>query len=346
MEYKDYYKILGVKQDAAQAEIKKAYRRLARKHHPDFNKDNPAAEAKFKEINEAYQVLGDQEKRRKYDQLGSNWDKYQQSQGSPYDFGSAPGFGDAGFQGFSAGKFSGFSDFFRTFFGGFEPHDGVEDLFSQAPGRGRRKAPVAEVAGEIPVTVREAVLGVSKHLALNQAMPCPECGGRGVTGRGPCPACFGRGSVVRPEELEVKIPAGVQNGSKIRLGGKGRAPAGSGEREELYLQVRIEDDPFFHLRGRNIFCEVPVTLVEAVLGAEIDIPTVSGRVRMRIPPETRNGQTFRLKNKGLPALGRHGQGDQIVKVKVVLPQDLSLREKELFHELARLRRENPREGLG
>lgn len=349
MEYKDYYQILGVEKNADGAVIKKAYRKLARRYHPDFNKDDPEAEKKFKEINEAYQVLSDPEKRRKYDQLGANWDKYRN-----YDFRGAPGdfFGSGasaggGFQDFSRGKFSGFSDFFKTFFGGFDLFGGGEDIFSGSQTRSRpTSARPRSITAEVQITVREAVQGTRKQFTLNREQPCSQCGGRGVSPDNKvCTSCFGRGIVFHPETLEVRIPAGVEEGSKVRVPGKGGAVTGSNARGDLLLVIRILGGTLFRLEGRDIHCDIPISVSEAVLGAEIDVPTATGKVRMRIPPETQNLQTFRLKGKGLPPLGRKPGGDQIITVKVVLPRNLSAREKELFHELAKLRRENPRSEL-
>jgi DnaJ-class molecular chaperone len=211
---------------------------------------------------------------------------------------------------------------------------------------GSRKAAVksADAAAEIHITLREAVQGGRARLTLQREGACRQCGGQGLSGGGICPACTGRGAVLLPEDIEVNIPAGVQQGSRIRLQGKGGAPGRSRQPGDLYLSVNIQDDRSFHLRGRNIHTEVPLTASEAALGAEVDVPTVTGRVRMRIPPETQNGTTFRLKGKGLPALGRHPAGDQIVTVRIVIPSNLSAREKELYHELARIRRWDPRSG--
>lgn len=345
MEYKDYYKVLGVPKDADQAAVKKAYRRLARKHHPDFNKGNPESERKFKEINEAYQVLGDPDKRKRYDQLGANWDSFGRTGGAPPDFSGFQGYPGGGFQDFSTGKFSGFSDFFKTFFGGFDLFTDTEEPRASRRASSRRAAEKpADASAEIHITLREAVQGGRARLTLQRETPCRPCGGQGLSGNGICPACMGRGSVLQPEDIEVNIPAGVQQGSRIRLQGKGGTPGRSGQPGDLYLLVNIQEDKSFHLRGRNIHTEVPLTASEAALGAEVDVPTVAGKVRMRIPPETQNGTTFRLKGKGLPALGRHAAGDQIVTVRIVIPSNLSAREKELYHELARIRRWDPRSG--
>lgn len=346
MDYKDYYKILEVDKAAGADAIKKSYRRLARKYHPDFNKGNKAAEQRFKEINEAYQVLGDEEKRSKYDQLGADWDKYKEAPGGGFDPSVFAGFGDLGGRG-GAGKRGGFSDFFRMFFGGAEEFDFAGMPTTGGPRRPRRAGGAAhseEPAAELPVSVREAVTGTRQRLTLNREVPCDACGGRGLSSSGLCPRCGGRGVSILPEIIDVNIPPGVQTGSKVRLRGKG-APGPGGRRPDLFLAVRVQPDPLFRLEGRDVHCELPLTVFEAVLGAEIDCPTASGRVRMRIPPETDNGRTFRLKGKGLPALGSHPAGDQIVTVRVVLPRNLGEAERDLFLQLAALRRDNPRSGL-
>lgn len=345
MEYKDYYKLLGVPKDADPAAIKKAYRRLARKHHPDFNKGNPESERKFKEINEAYQVLGDSEKRRKYDQLGAQWNTFGKAPGGPFDFSGFQGYPGGGMPDSGAEGFSGFSDFFKTFFGGFDIFTGTEAARPTRRGGARRAADKpADSTAEIQISLREAVSGTRTRLNLQMESPCPQCGGQGLAGGSLCTACGGRGAILRPEEIEVSIPAGVHQGSRVRLRGKGRPSPRTGTRGDLYLTVTILDDARFQLRGRNIHVDVPVTVSEAALGAEIEVGTITGKVRMRIPPETQNGATFRLKGKGLPSLGQHPAGDQILTVRVVIPTGLSAREKDLFHELAKIRQWDPREG--
>ena len=253
MEYKDYYNILGVAKGATQAEIKKAYRLLARKYHPDFNRDNPDSERRFKEINEAYQVLGDADKRQKYDHLGANWQNYQHfdgAQGGSGDYDFFRHFSGAGRADFGTGRQTGFSDFFKMFFGG-------ADLFGDSAatdasgGRRGGSRPAADLNAEIRIPLRDAAQGRTMRITLQSESPCPQCGGRGGTGRGVCPACQGAGSTYQPEDVEVKIPAGVHDEFKIRLRGKGRAAAGRRERGDLYLTVRVENDAFFRLQGRE-----------------------------------------------------------------------------------------------
>jgi len=344
MEYKDYYQVLGVPKSATQEEIKKTFRRLARKYHPDFNKGNVSAENQFKEINEAYQVLSDPEKRRKYDQLGANWDKYQDFQGSPFDFGAPRDFsrmrgGEPG-----RGRAGGFSDFFKTFFGGFDLFDQAEETAGKSRFRTSRQAERArESTATLQITLAQAVTGAMTRVSLRTDETCPECGGHGAAATRFCVNCLGQGTVSRTEEIKVRIPAGVGNGSRIRLRNKGRPNPATGVPGDLYLVVQVQDEAQFQLRDRNIHTEVALSLYEALLGAEIDVPTITGRVRMRIPPETQPESTFRLKGKGLPALGASPAGDQIVKVRIVLPTQLTGREKELLRELAALRPEHARE---
>ncbi len=359
MEYKDYYKTLEVDKSASQEAIKKAYRRLARKYHPDFNKGNKLAEQRFKEINEAYQVLGDEGKRKKYDQLGADWEKYKDFDGAGFDgttfmhdfsrFGAGPRAGGAQRPGGAKGRSGNFSDFFRAFFGNFDlfdsPKGAATDPFARRP---HRRSGAAAQAGEntteAAITIQESMKGIRKRIILKREVWCPQCGGKGASGTGVCPRCLGKGAVASPETIDVNIPPGVQSGSRVRLKGKG-SPGVDGKPGDLYLVIKVQPDPVFSLVGRDIHMELPLTVTEAVLGAEIDCPTAAGKVRMRIPPETQNGQVFRLKGKGLPALGAHPAGDQIATVRIVLPRLLTAREKELYTQLAALRRDDPRKGF-
>jgi DnaJ-class molecular chaperone len=328
MEYQDYYQTLGVARDASQAEIKKAFRRLAREHHPDTKPDDKAAEQRFKAINEAHAVLSDPEKRKKYDMLGANWEAYSHAdpsgayQGGPNPFAGFAGVGGANRSGQSGNvryefRTSGggdFSDFFRTFFatdagpsaGGARSRAGqgptFEEILGQmglddasagaTRGRGqstghattRRAAPTAEAIAEI--SLDEAFHGTTRRIELEG------------------------------KRLDVTIPRGADNGTRVKLSGKG--PAGG----DLVVVVRVRPHPVFTRRGADLERELPITLEEALLGAEVPVTTLKGRVLLRIPPGTQNGRTFRLKNQGMPHLRGDGTGDLLARTRVVLPTDL------------------------
>ena len=314
MEFKDYYKILGVDRDADDKTIKQAYRRLARKFHPDVSKVKGAAE-RFKEINEAYAVLSDPEKRKRYDSLGPDWHRYAQAGSGPFE-GFRVHFGGPGG---GLGEAGGFSDFFRTIFG--DPGRGGGDLFTdldQELGRTRRAGPARgeDVQAYLEVSLEEAYRGSRKTLDLD-----------------------GR-------HLEVKIPPGVDTGSRVRVTGGGASARAGGDRGDLYLLVTVRPHPFFDRKGDDLYLELPLTVAEAALGTEVQVPTFKGNVSMRVPPETSSGKTFRLPGYGMPRLKGGGAGDQYVRIKVVIPTGLSAREKVLFEELKRLRPEDPRVHLG
>lgn len=361
MGYKDYYQILGVPKNASEKDIKQAYRRLARKYHPDVNPGNKQAEEKFKEISEAYEVLSDKEKRAKYDQFGEYWKQAsQQGQaGWPGGFTTHEDFG----AGFDLGR-----DLFETLFGG-----------ARSQTTAQREAVGQDVEQEIEVTLEEAFSGATKYLNVtlqdtcdtcrgtgdqpgSPTRPCPSCrgagkasgiagllgqacehcGGRGRIASQKCTACGGSGWATRQRRIEVKIPAGVDNGSRIRLTGEGVAGRPGGRRGDLYLVVRVRPHPTFERKGDDLYVEVPVTFPEAALGAEITVPTINGRVKMKVPPGTQSGQSFRLAGMGMPRLHGTGRGDQFVKTYVVVPKNLTARERELVRELASLRPESPR----
>lgn len=312
MEYKDYYKILGVERNADDKTIKQAYRRLARKHHPDVNKTKGAAE-RFKEINEAYEVLSDPEKRKRYDNLGPDWQRFAPA-GSPFE-GFRVHFGG---RGGDVGDLGGFSDFFKTIFGDLGVRGGgfFTDLGEEIGGRrGSRRARGQDVQAAIEVSLDEAYHGTPKAFELD-----------------------GR-------RLEVKIPPGVDTGSRVRVAGVGSAGAAGGERGDLYLSVTVRPHPVFERKGDDLYVDLPVTVAEAALGAEVDAPTLKEKMTLKIPPETSSGRTFRLRGYGMPRLKGGGYGDLYVQIKVVVPTGLSARERQLFEELKRLRPENPRAHL-
>jgi DnaJ-class molecular chaperone len=347
--YKDYYKILGVSKTADAKAIKQAYRKLARKYHPDQNPGNAAAAERFKEINEANEVLSDPEKRQRYDTLGPDWARY--AEAGAGGFGAGPGApGPGGFRVHvdQAGDLGDFSEFFRTVFGDLgarrSPFEGVEFEDRgpfRAGGRGRRGG---DLEAEVEITLEEAHAGTRRTIEFQELEPCGTCQGSGRQGKGPCPTCRGSGQVPRSSRVEVRIPAGVRDGSRVRAAGEGGAGVGGGTRGDLYLRVRLAPHPLFERREDDLHVELPIAVWEAGLGAEVEVPTLRGKVSMKIPPETSSGRTFRLPGYGLPHVKGGGRGDQYVRVRVVLPRNLTAQERALFEQLRGLRRgDSPRE---
>jgi molecular chaperone DnaJ len=334
MNYKDYYAILGVPKNAAEKDVKSAYRKLARKWHPDANPDNAkAAEEKFKEISEAYEVLGDPEKRKKYDVLGSNWQQaarqaeqqrqYRSARFGDQDFGFD--FGGAGTGG--AGP-SGFSDFFDMFF------SGIGRRHTQTAGFPQRGQ---DLETTIELTLRDVYDGGKKAVSLQIEDTCPRCNGTGTDGGRLCPQCSGTGHVLVTKKFEVTIPKGIGDGQRIRLaaqGGMGRAGAPNGD---LYLIVKLLDDSTYKRKGDDLYVDLPVSIYDLVLGGEVKVPTMAGQVAMTIPEGTQNNRLLRLSGKGLPKVKGGGAGDQYVRLVGQLPQSLDEKEKKLFKELSSLR---------
>lgn len=311
MDYKDYYKILGVTKNATEKEIKQAYRRLARKYHPDVNPNDKAAQEKFKEINEANDVLSDPGKRRKYDTLGANWQQYEQYQRAggqgPFQWGGqgtqyrtvTPEEFESIFGGIGGGDLGGFSDFFNTFFGGG---------FGGA-GTRTRPRPGQDIEQELEISLDEAYHGATRLVDKD-----------------------GR-------RLEIKIPAGVKTGSKIRYAGEGMPGMAGGSAGDLYLRVQVAPHPTFERKGDDLHCELPVDLYTAVLGGETNLSTLKGQLVLKIPAETQSGKVFRLVGQGMPKLNETNSfGDLYAKVRVVLPEHLTPAERELFEKLAKLRK--------
>jgi len=323
MAKKDYYKILGVSRNATESEIKQTYRRLARKYHPDVNPDDKSAEAKFKEINEAYEVLSNKEKRSKYDQFGDQWqyaDQFAQAgyQQTPYrDFGDVGG--TTGFH------------FVEEDLGSL-----FDELLSRADTRRARPRKGHNIDTPVEVTLEEAYHGTTRILTLQAEEPCPTCRGSGLIGNVPCATCQGSRVVTQLKRLEVKIPPGVQTGSRVRIAGKGQ-PGYGGAPGDLYLIISVKPHPLFERRGDDLYTEISVPLTVAVLGGEFQVPTPKGKLALKIPPETPNGQAFRLAGQGMPHLNGSSRGDLFAKVNVVLPRKLSMEEKELFKRLHQLR---------
>jgi molecular chaperone DnaJ len=344
MDFKDYYKTLGVPRDADEKTIKSAYRRLARKHHPDVNKGSAE---RFKEISEAHTVLSDPEKRKRYDALGPDWERYAQA-------GPGPG-GRSPFEGQEVhftGDAGDFSDFFRTIFGGGNfgggrgrrRGGGFADVSFGDGGPGESWGGVVtdrggDVEAGVELTLEEAFNGVRRTISLELDEPCKTCGGSGHVDRKPCATCRSTGWARSQRHLEVKIPAGVDTGSRVRVAAEGPGGAGGGARGDLYLHVTVKPDPRFERKGDDLYTDLPVSAVDAALGTEMAVPTLKGQVSMKIPPETSSGRTFRLPGYGMPRLRGGGAGDQYVKVQLVIPGGLSPRERELFGELRTLRAE-------
>lgn len=365
MAKRDYYEVLGVSRDADEQEIKKAYRRLARQYHPDVNKDDPDAEAKFKEISEAYQVLSNPQTRAQYDRFGHA--AFEGPAG-----GGGAGAGGGGFDPFGGFADLGFEDIFDAFFGG--------------GGRRRARGPVrgADLRYDLELDFEEAAFGIETEISVprvevcphchgNKAEPgtpirtCPECGGTGEVRRvqqtplgrlvnvHTCPRCRGEGQTVetacrecrgagvvrRTRRIRVKVPAGIEDGQRIRLAGEGEAGERGGPPGDLYVFVTVRPHPFFRREGRDIHCEVPISFVQAALGDEIEVPTLEGTATLKIPEGTQTGTVFRMRGKGVPDVRGFGRGDQYVTVKVVTPTHLTDEQRDLLRRFARAGGEQP-----
>ncbi|MBV6503485.1 MAG: Chaperone protein DnaJ [Fimbriimonadales bacterium] len=352
MASKDYYAVLGVDRNADAKEIKSAYRRLARKYHPDVNPKSRAAEERFKEISEAYDVLSDEKKRKLYDRFGDNWeaaskmgDNFQPGAGQGFriDFEGAP---------------SGFESIFENFFGGFGPSGGgvsiphdveqtveltleevdtgtqrvftyrVEDACSTCDGRGYVASQKASACPQCGGS------GKSRGI-LGFAQACPACGGTGTYSRQACPTCHGHGSISATRRMEVKIPAGIQDGTRLRVAGGGPV-AGGGRKGDLYVVVRVRPHPRFKRRGDDLETEVPVDYTVAALGGMVIVPTLHGSVDMKVPPGSQTGQVFRVGGKGLSKMGG-GHGNLLVRLRITVPKNLTRKEEALLKEVMQAR---------
>jgi len=329
MASKDYYNVLGVGRNASTQELKKAYRQLARKYHPDVNPGDKSAEETFKKINEAYEVLSDKEKRKKYDKFGDQWqhaDQFAQAGGKqgPYQGFSSSTFSRSGGTRFEGGDIGSlFDEILRGGGGaGFKPR----------PRRGQ------DIEYGVEVSLKEAFGGTHRMLSLQTQKPCPSCRGSGSQQNNICPNCRGAGIVPGTERLEVKVPAGVKTGSRVRLAGKGGHGASGGSRGDLFLLVKVKPHRLFERNGDDLKVSAPVPLTIAMLGGEVSVPSIKGvKLALKIPPETQNGRTFRLTGQGMPKLGKATRGNLIARADIVLPDKLSAEEKDIFKKLKQLR---------
>ena len=336
VEFKDYYRILGVDRSADDKAIKSAYRKLARKYHPDVAKGKDAGE-RFREITEAYEVLSDPEKRRRYDTLGPDWQRQAQPGPAGQPGGMHVEYGDLG----------DFSEFFRTIFGDAAPRGrrapgfgrgGFEDLSGGFGGSPRGD----DVQANVTITLEEAYSGTRKTFEFEMEEPCPTCRGAGNVGGKPCATCRGSGWQRARRDVDVKIPDGVRSGQRVRVAGEGGG--GLQHRGDLYLAVTVAPHRDFERKGDDIMLALPITAPEAALGATLEVPTLRGKVSMKVPPATSSGRTFRLPGYGMPRVKGGGAGDQLVTVRIVMPSDLKPDEKELYERLKTLRSESPRSG--
>ncbi|MGZ8196464.1 MAG: DnaJ C-terminal domain-containing protein [Methylosarcina sp.] len=314
MEYKDYYKIMGLAKDATPDEIKRAYRKLARKYHPDVSKE-PGAEAKFKELGEAYEVLKDPQKRAAYDQIGQNWQEGQRFTPPP-NWSQDSGFG----QGFSGVHGSGFSDFFEALFGGgFAPTE-ENVAYREFNGHGR------DQHARIQIDLEDAYHGGERVISLNA--PEMDASGRIIS---------------KVRTLSIKIPKGVKAGQRIRLTGQGASGIKGKSKGDLYLEIEFKPHRLFHVKERDVYLELPVTPWEAALGASVGVPTLGGKVELKIPPGSQTGKQLRLKGRGLPA---HPPGDQYVTLKIVTPPAETESAKKIYEQMAKTMPMNPRKEMG
>ncbi len=352
---RDYYEVLGVSKDASDADIKKAYRKLAKENHPDLNPGDQAAEARFKEINEAYEVLSDGDKKARYDQYGHA--------GVDPNFGAGGGFGGEGFD------FGDLGDLFGSFFGG--GFGGQRRANPNAPQRGE------SIRQSLAISFEEAAFGCEKAVTVERyetcetchgngcepgttpeicpdchgtgvvqvrrqtpmgvfatSSPCGRCGGKGKIIHQPCKECHGNGAVRRRKTIQASIPAGIDNGQTISIRGQGNAGKNGGQPGDLLITITVRPHELFRREGTSVLCEAPITFAQAVLGAELEIPTIDGKVKYNLPEGTQSGTTFRLKSKGIPALNGRGRGDQYVTVYIETPRNLNRDQKEALRKFS------------
>jgi DnaJ-class molecular chaperone len=347
---KDYYSILGVPKNAPDKDVKAAYRKMARKYHPDVNPGDKGAEARFKEINEAYEVLSDADKRKKYDQYGSDFDnaeafaraqqaaqqqaRQQQQQYRTYGRGAG---GGQPFATYETSDMGDLNEVFENLFKGFGGAGGRPGAGAGAGGGRRAARKGQDLEHAVELTLEEAFNGTKRVLELQSEQACPVCQGVGRVKNNVCQQCGGAGRIVKPRRLEVKIPAGVKDGSRVRVAGEGN-PGVGGPNGDLILIVKVAPHPLFKREGDDLTVDVPVAMVTAILGGEVQVPTLKGsKLAMRIPPETQNGKVFKLARQGMPRLNDANRGDMMARVSVVLPVRLTEKERNLFEQFKSLR---------
>ena len=343
VKFKDYYELLGVKRDATEDQIRQAYRKLARKHHPDVNPGDKSAEEKFKEINEAYEVLSDAEKRKRYDRLGANWK-------NGAEFTPPPGWGNVNveygdfsdiFGGAGSSTGGGFSDFFEALFGGGRTSD--RDAQRRRSVARARASKGQDTEAEMAISLEDAHRGGIHRITIQAVRACPACNGTGEYNGNVCVTCRGQGQVLSPKTIDVNIKPGAREGSVIKLARQGQPGPRGAEAGDLYVKLGIKPHPIFSIAGDDLTAEVAVAAWEAVLGARIEVPTIEGKAEMTVPAGAQGGQRMRLRGQGLSKRGG-GRGDLYVKLKIVVPTHPTDKEKELFKELAQASHFNPRLG--